>query len=66
MLLALILSCAALAQGVTRLDRGVQFGKYVNEKHGAPHRTVIVRFCGHNSRCMFTAEAALPLLFPRP
>lgn len=59
-------SCSAQTQGATRLDRGIAFGKYVNEKYGAKHATVIVRFCGHNSRCMFTAEPALPLLFPKP
>jgi pimeloyl-ACP methyl ester carboxylesterase len=59
-------SCSASAQGPTRLDRGLAFGKYVNEKYGAQHKTVVVRFCGHNSRCMFTAEPALPLLFPKP
>jgi hypothetical protein len=59
-------SCAALAQGPTRLARGQAFGRYVSEKYGAQHRTVIVRFCGHNSRCMFSSEAALPLIFPKP
>jgi len=59
-------SCAAMAQGPTRLARGLAFTKYVNEKLGASHKAVIVPLCGHNARCMFTAEAALPLLFPKP
>lgn len=59
-------SCAAMAQGPTRLARGMSFAKYLNEKLGAQHKTVIVPLCGHNSRCMFTAEPSLPLLFPKP
>jgi hypothetical protein len=25
----------------------------------------VVPLCGHNARCMFTAEPVLPLLFPK-
>lgn len=59
-------SCPAMAQGPTRLARGQAFGKYVNEKLGAHHAVTIVPLCGHNARCMFTSEAALPILFPKP
>jgi pimeloyl-ACP methyl ester carboxylesterase len=58
-------SCSAAAQGPTRLARGLAFGRYVNEKYGAQHKTIIVPFCGHNARCMFTSDLALPLLFPK-
>ena len=58
-------SCAAMAQGPTRLARGLAFGKYVNERFGAKHSSVIVPACGHNARCMFTDNAALTLLFPK-
>jgi alpha/beta hydrolase family protein len=58
-------SCSAMAQGPTRLARGLAFTKYVNEKLGASHKAIIVPLCGHNARCMFTAEPALPLLFPK-
>ena len=58
-------SCPAMAQGSTRLARGQAFAKYVNEKFGAKHAVTIAPLCGHNARCMFTAEKALPLLFPR-
>jgi hypothetical protein len=58
-------SCPAMAQGGTRLARGQAFGKYVNQKFGARHDVQVVPLCGHNARCMFTAEAALPLLFPK-
>ncbi len=58
-------SCSAMTQGPTRLARGQAFGKLVNEKYGAKHATAVVSLCGHNARCMFTAETALPLLFPK-
>lgn len=59
-------SCAAMAQGPTRLARGQAFAKYVNEKLGAHHAVVVVPLCGHNARCIFTSEVALPLIFPKP
>jgi hypothetical protein len=37
----------------------------VNQKYGAHHHIVVVPLCGHNARCMFTAEPALPILFPK-
>ncbi len=58
-------SCPAMAQGPTRLARGQAFGKYVNEKYGAHHKTTVVPLCGHNARCMFTAEVTLPIVFPK-
>ena len=58
-------SCPAMAQGPTRLARGLAYAKYVNEKLGARHQVVLVPACGHNARCMFGAEAALPVLFPK-
>lgn len=58
-------SCPAMAQGPTRLARGQAFAKLVNEKYGAHHKTTIVPLCGHNARCMYTSEAALPILFPK-
>jgi hypothetical protein len=58
-------SCPAMAEGPTRLARGEAYGKYVNEKFGAKHTTTIVPLCGHNARCMFTSETALPVLFPK-
>jgi len=59
-------SCPAMAQGPTRRARGEAFSKYVNEKYGAHHALQVVSLCGHNARCMFTADPALPLLFPKP
>ena len=59
-------SCPAMAQGPTRRARGEAFAKYVNEKYGARHKVVVIPLCGHNARCMFTADPALPILFPTP
>jgi hypothetical protein len=58
-------SCPAMAQGPTRLARGEAYAKYAHEKYGALHDAVVVPLCGHNARCMFTAEVSLPLLFPK-
>jgi hypothetical protein len=52
-----------MAQGPTRLARGLAFAKYMNDKFGAHHQTVLVPACGHNARCMFGSEVALPVLF---
>ena len=57
-------SCPAMAQGPTRLARGLAFSKYANEFHGANHKVVVVPFCSHSARCMFTSDVALPLIFP--
>ena len=59
-------SCPAMAQGPTRLARGQAFVGYVNQRYGAHHHAAVVPLCGHNARCMFTAEPALPILFPKP
>lgn len=57
-------SCEAMAQGPTRLARGLAYVKHLNERHGARHRALVVPACGHSARCMFTSDAALPFLFP--
>jgi hypothetical protein len=59
-------SCPAMAQGANRMLRGQAFGRYVNERLGAKHTTLVIPLCGHNARCMFTADTALALLFPKP
>jgi pimeloyl-ACP methyl ester carboxylesterase len=58
-------SCPAMAQGPTRLARGQAFAAYVAAKYKAQHKAVVVPLCGHNARCMFTAEVALSILFPK-
>jgi pimeloyl-ACP methyl ester carboxylesterase len=59
-------SCPAMAQGPTRKARGEAYANYVNQKYGARHKLVIVPLCGHNGRCMYTADVSLPILFPKP
>ncbi len=59
-------SCPAMAQGPSRLARGQAFSNYVNRKYNAQHKMLVVPLCGHNARCMFTAEPVLPILFPKP
>jgi pimeloyl-ACP methyl ester carboxylesterase len=59
------MSCPAMAQGPTRLARGLAFARYVTDHHGANHIAVVVPFCGHSARCMFTSDVALPLIFPK-
>ncbi len=58
-------SCPAMAQGPTRRARGEAYQKYATQKLGAKHAVVIVPLCGHNARCMFTADIAAPLLYPK-
>ncbi len=58
-------SCPAMAEGPTRRARGEEFVKMVDEKLGGHQKAVIIPECGHNARCMFTSEDALPLLFPK-
>ncbi len=58
-------SCPAMAQGPTRLARGLAYGKHVNDDYGAKHTTMVVAACGHNARCMFTADPVLVVIFPR-
>ena len=59
-------SCPAMAQGSTRLARGQPFVAYIREHYGAPqHSVTVIPLCGHNARCMYTAEPALAILFPK-
>lgn len=58
-------SCPAMAQGPTRIARGQAYAAYLKAKYNAPHQVVVVPLCGHNARCVFTSEAALPVLFPK-
>jgi pimeloyl-ACP methyl ester carboxylesterase len=58
-------SCPAMAQGPTRLERGLAFHKYVNESLNAHHGMIIVPFCSHSQRCMFTSDVSLALMFPK-
>ena len=57
-------SCGAMAQGPTRLARGLAFARYANDRLGAKHEVVVVPACGHNGRCMMTDNLSLARLFP--
>jgi pimeloyl-ACP methyl ester carboxylesterase len=58
-------SCPAMAQGPARFARGIAYYHHVREVTGAKHEVVAVPLCGHNNRCVYTADVALPVLFPR-
>jgi hypothetical protein len=57
-------SCAAMAQGASRLERGQVFAAHVNARLGAHHPVLLVPGCAHDTRCVFTHASALPVLFP--
>jgi len=57
-------SCPAMAQGPTRLARGLNYWNYLRTKYSAKHKLVVVPACGHNGRCMYTSGTSLPVLFP--
>ena len=56
-------TCPAMAQGTTRLGRGVTYWNYIKSKFNAAHKLVVVPACGHNGRCIYKADAARPVLF---
>jgi hypothetical protein len=58
------MSCPALAQGNSRVARAQAFVRLVTEKYKVPQRLMLVRGCGHEERCVFTSDLALPLLVP--
>jgi hypothetical protein len=59
-------SCPGMAQGPTRLARGQTFAAYLKDKYGATQHTVTqIPLCGHNARCMYTADPAMKVLFPK-
>jgi pimeloyl-ACP methyl ester carboxylesterase len=57
-------SCQAMAQGPSRLARGQAYAGVLEKKYGAKHPVVTVPMCGHNARCIYTADPALKVLFP--
>ena len=59
-------TCPAMAQGASRVARARAFHKLMTEKLGAKHRLLVAPACGHDGRCVFTHDVALPLLVPRP
>ncbi|MBM3818983.1 MAG: alpha/beta fold hydrolase [Acidimicrobiia bacterium] len=61
---ALDVTCPAMAQGRSRLERGRAFLAFIAAKYAAKQTLTVVGQCGHNGRCVFTAPNALPALFP--
>jgi hypothetical protein len=59
------ISCPAMAQGNSRLARGLAFSRYIRDVFGAKHPTVVLDGCGHSTRCMLTHDRMLPILFPK-
>jgi pimeloyl-ACP methyl ester carboxylesterase len=59
-------TCVAMAQGPDRFARAKAYFEHVTKRHGAKHDFVPVPLCGHNNRCVWTADVALPVLFPKP
>lgn len=59
-------SCPAMAQGPDRFSRAKSYFAHITQRHGAKHEFVPVPLCGHNNRCIWTADIALPVLFPKP
>ena len=59
-------SCVAMAQGPDRFSRAKSYFAHITERHQAKHEFVPVPLCGHNNRCVWTADVALPVLFPKP
>jgi hypothetical protein len=37
----------------------------MKSKYSAKHALIAVADCGHNGRCMYTSDRALPVLFPK-
>jgi len=52
--------------GAGRLGRGQAFAAYLKQRYATEQKVVVVALCGHNARCMFTADPVLPMLFPKP
>lgn len=60
-------SCAAMAQGESRLERGENYARYDREvlKPVSPHRLAIVAGCAHDVRCVFPSAEGSQALFDR-
>ena len=57
-------SCISMAQGPTRYDRAKAYFAHVTKLKAKDHSFVTVPLCGHNNRCVWTADQALPVVFP--
>lgn len=57
-------SCISMAQGPSRYDPAKGYFAHVTELKAKDHTFVTVPMCGHNNRCRWTADPALPVVFP--
>lgn len=58
-------SCISMAQGPTRYDRAKAYFAHITKLKAKDHEFVTVPLCGHNNRCIWTADQALPVVFPK-
>lgn len=58
-------SCPSMAQGPTRFDRAKAHFARMQQLKAKDHSFVVVPLCGHNNRCVWTADQALPVVFPK-
>lgn len=58
-------SCAAMAQGASRLERGENYARYDRDvlKPARPHTLAIVAGCAHDVRCVFPSVEGRQALF---
>jgi hypothetical protein len=58
-------SCAAMTQGPNRLARGLAYWNYLRSRYDAKHGLITLPACGHNGRCVYTADEVLGVIFPK-
>ena len=58
-------SCISMAQGPSRYERGKGYFAHVSKLKAKDHNFVTVPLCGHNNRCLWTSDQALPVVFPK-
>jgi hypothetical protein len=58
-------SCISMAQGPSRFDRAKAYFAHVTKLKAKDHTFVPVPLCGHNARCVWTSDKALPVVFPK-
>jgi len=58
-------ACAAEAEGSTRMQRGLNYFKYLESRHssGLEHRVLVVPGVSHDARKMFTSTCGIDALF---
>lgn len=58
-------SCISMAQGPSRFDRAKAYFAHMKKNNAKDHTFIPVPLCGHNARCVWTSDLALPVLFPK-